>query len=267
MLSILFGLISGLALGLTGSGGSLFTLPLLVYGLGVDPREAVGVSLFVVGCIAFYGMMMRSKTKELCTYKGIVVAMSGAVGAPIGGMICREMPQEFLLCGFAGLMIIIAVYTWRRACCAPEEASAMRADLSPLPQKHKNNRRSSAILAGGGLISGTLAGLFGVGGGFLIVPTLMVFGRLTIHEAVATSLLVISFVSLSGVSSYFIAGGTIPYLVSALFLIGGIAGLSLGIVGSKKLAGPQLQKVFSLMAGLTAAGIFIYEGCLGFKLF
>lgn len=106
-----------------------------------------------------------------------------------------------------------------------------------------------------GLLTGFLSGIFGVGGGFVIVPALVLFSGMPIHRAIATSLLVIVLVSLSGVASHFAAGREISWEVAGLFVMGGVVGLSLGGLFARRISGPLLQKVFA--TGIVAVALFV----------
>ncbi|MCA9150515.1 MAG: sulfite exporter TauE/SafE family protein, partial [Planctomycetales bacterium] len=102
---------------------------------------------------------------------------------------------------------------------------------------------------------GVLSGMFGVGGGFVIVPALVLFSGMEMHHAVATSLLVIFLVSISGVGFYIFSGGSLSLVVTALFILGGFIGMNLGSNVSKKLSGPNLQRVFA--SAIIAVAIFV----------
>lgn len=116
------------------------------------------------------------------------------------------------------------------------------------------------LLAAVGIITGFLSGVFGVGGGFVIVPALVLFSGMPIHRAVATSLLVIVLVSISGVASHIAAGRGISLEVTGLFVLGGVIGMSLGGLVSKRLPAPVLQRVFA--SGIVAVAIFIVSKTL-----
>jgi uncharacterized membrane protein YfcA len=104
-----------------------------------------------------------------------------------------------------------------------------------------------------GLLTGILSGLFGVGGGFIIVPALVLVSGMAIHRAVATSLVVITLVSASGVLSYLIAGRPLEWLLTGLFVVGGIIGMTLGTQWSRRLSGPVLQQGFAVALAVVAA--------------
>lgn len=96
-LSIFFGALVGLALGLTGGGGSIFAVPLLVYGLGVDPHSAVGISLAAVGATAAFGFVQRAWRGEVEIATGLLFAVAGMAGAPLGSWLNAQVPAEWLM--------------------------------------------------------------------------------------------------------------------------------------------------------------------------
>lgn len=258
-LSLLFGLIVGFSLGLTGGGGSIFAVPLLVYGLGVDPRIAVGVSLAAVGSTTLFGMLHRLRSGEVEVHTGLIFSAGGVLGAPLGSWLGNQIPPSLLLLLFAALMILVATRMWRKASRSPAEATAIRAESGsrgseePGPScrrdpegKLRMSSRCALLLTVVGLVTGVLSGLFGVGGGFVIVPALVFFSGMGIHRAVATSLLAITLISSSGVASYLAAGRPLPFDIAGWFLVGGLAGMWLGTQVGRQLSGPRLQKLFAV---------------------
>jgi uncharacterized membrane protein YfcA len=117
------------------------------------------------------------------------------------------------------------------------------------------NSRCAVLLLIVGVLTGVLSGIFGVGGGFVIVPALVLFSGMSIHRAVGTSLMVIALVSVSGVASQLWAGHAISPVVTVLFVIGGIAGLFAGQQIGRRLSGPALQKVFVI--AILAVAVFV----------
>ncbi|MCA9009922.1 MAG: sulfite exporter TauE/SafE family protein, partial [Planctomycetaceae bacterium] len=113
--------------------------------------------------------------------------------------------------------------------------------------------RCARLLVLVGLMTGVLSGMFGVGGGFVIVPALVLFSGMEIHRAVGTSLFVIVLVSISGVASHFANGNSLSWETTLQFLVGGFAGMWLGGILARQLKGPTLQKVFSVAVVLVAA--------------
>jgi uncharacterized membrane protein YfcA len=262
-LSLIFGAIVGLSLGLTGGGGAIFAVPLLVYGLGVPMREAVSISLAAVGATSLVGFLHRWRLNEVEIRTGLLFALAGMIGAPLGTWLAGYIPETVLLLAFGGLMIFVAVRLWQQASkpplpithCAPD------GDMGgPTCQRDQGGTliltsRCAVLLLVVGVLTGVLSGLFGVGGGFVIVPALVLFSGMAIHRAVGTSLLVIALVSVSGVASQYLSGRALPFQLTALFVAGGIAGLFLGQQLGRRLSGPTLQRVFVL--AILAVAVFV----------
>jgi uncharacterized membrane protein YfcA len=252
-------------LGLTGGGGAIFAVPLLVYGLSAAPRDAVAISLAAVGATSLVGFLHRWKLREVELRTGLMFAAAGSAGAPIGTWLASYLPEASLLLGFSGLMVIVAVRLWRGA-SRPRPISAVRTDVpaANAPTCRRDaagalvlSSRCAALLLLVGLFTGVLSGLFGVGGGFIIVPALILYSGMPIHHAVGTSLMIVSLVSLSGVISQFWAGRTIPPGMTLLFVIGGITGLFAGQQIGRRLSGPVLQKTFAVAILAVAAFVTV----------
>ena len=260
-LSILFGAFVGFALGLTGGGGSLLAVPLLVYGLAIAPRDAFGISLAAVGTMALAGVIPKLRNRQVEIGTGVLFAVAGMAGAPIGTWVAGQIPESVLLILFAVLMLIVAVQMWIKAktpaalaaACDDEEdgPTCRRSETGEL----RLTSKCAVLLVAVGLLTGFLSGMFGVGGGFVIVPALVLFSGMPIRRAIATSLLVIVLVSISGVSSHFLAGREIPLDVTGLFVLGGVLGMQVGSFLGKRLSAPVLQKVFA--AGIVAVAVYI----------
>lgn len=251
-LSLIFGSVVGLSLGLTGGGGAILAVPLLVYGLDVPASEAVGVSLASVGTTSLVGFLHRWKLGEVEIPTGLLFAAAGMLGAPIGAWGASLLPEKLLLLLFAGLMLFVAARLWRQA-SRSAKANNSCADSAPAGQSHCRrdaagqlllSSNCAALLLAAGVLTGVLSGLFGVGGGFVIVPALVLFSRMPIHRAIGTSLLVIALVSASGVGALLTAGRAISPALVLLFIAGGIGGLFAGQRIACRLSGPRLQKVF-----------------------
>ena len=265
-LSVLFGGVIGFSLGLTGGGGAIFAVPLLVYGLGVAPREAVGISLASVGVTSFVGFLGRWRARQVEIRTGLVFAVAGMLGAPVGAWVSGLIPEAVLLTLFAILMLIVALRMWSKAAAtasaeSPVACSTEAADVEgPACRRDINGNllltsRCAVLLLVVGLLTGVLSGLFGVGGGFVIVPALVLFSGMAIHRAVGTSLLVITLVSISGIASHLFVGRTISVETTALFVVGGVTGMLLGNLAGRRLSGPVLQKVFAV--AIVAVAFFV----------
>lgn len=264
-LTLLFGALVGLALGLTGGGGSILAIPLLVYGLAVPPREAIVVSLASVGATALVGAVQRLRAGLVEVRIGLIFSVGGGLGAPVGAWIGGRLPEPALLGLFAVLMLVVAANLWFKATRGPSqpaeaEGSGEAKEVGPICQHASTGAiiltsRCAASMAMAGLGTGVLAGLFGVGGGFVTVPALVGLGRMPIHRAIATSLLVIGLVSAIGVAVQVLGGRDIPLDTTALFVGGGVAGMFLGGLLARRIAGPALQKIFAV--AVVAVAVFV----------
>jgi len=257
--SVIFGAVVGISLGLTGGGGSIFAVPLLVYGLGVDPRQAIGASLVTVGATALAGFVGRLRAGLVELRTGLLLAAAGMPAVPFGTWLGAKVSEPVLLSLFALLMLAVAVRMWRGAAVRPQEAarvedadepgSACRRD----PQGELQwNSRCGLLLVAAGLAVGLLTGFFGVGGGLFIVPLLVLVAGMTMQRAVGTSLLVMALVSSAGIASMAFGGQTLPWTTIAWFTGGSLLGMGAGTRLAARLSGPTLRRVFAALVVLVA---------------
>lgn len=270
-LAVVFGGAVGLALGLTGGGGSIFAVPLLIYGLSLPPTQAAPLSLVAVATTAAVGGL-RSMRRGLVVWQpAIIFAIGGMLGAPIGLYVAGWLEPGFLVVGFGALALTIGTLLWRAAWRNPDSSTAVRARtyeaddgaicvLAPDGQLRFSTPCASA-LALVGVGTGFLSGLFGVGGGFLIVPALVFVTRMGVHRAVATSLFIIAVIGFTGAAGA-IWQGRIDWHVLAPFVVGGAAAMWAGRALAERMAGPTLQKAFATLIVLVGLGMLV-DGFLG----
>lgn len=253
-MALLVGVFIGLVLGLTGAGGSLFAVPLLSVLLGLPLVEATGVALGAVTASAGLGVFQREGV-GIVWLPVSVVLVGGVALAPVGRWLAGDIHPQVLLVGFSVLVLWVAARMWRHAAAA-ESSSVIRAqgnneDLTTTPKPLLiNGYWPSPILMKSivaGMVTGLLSGLLGVGGGFVIVPILTLIVGLTMSQAVASSLLIICFVSGSGFMAHWWLHGGLDLQVLMMVSVGGLAGMLLGARLAKRMAGPKLQRLFSLM--------------------
>jgi uncharacterized membrane protein YfcA len=233
----------GLSLGLLGSGGSIITVPVLVYLLGQDEKIAIAGSLFVVGTIALAGSLQYVRVGLVDWRNVFVFGVPGMMGTYLGALIAAFVPGIMQL-AFFSLVMLLASYMMLRPVKLANEVHAPRETWK---------------IAADGLVVGVITGLVGVGGGFLIVPALVLLGGLPIHTAVATSLVIIALKSYSGFYKYLDVLDTqnleldwpTLMLVTAL----GIAGSFGGAKIAKRLPQEKLKKGFGLF--LIVMGVYI----------
>jgi uncharacterized protein len=258
---IIIGLLIGLILGLTGAGGSVFAVPLLLLFAGLSITDAVGISLGAVAASTIFGSarnILQQKSSPILWRPGVILALTGAAFAPFGKWIGTQISEQWLMIGFSLLAAIIAVRLWLSASKNPESARIVRAgnfaqlpspdalcNLSRTGQFELKPRCVGGLLIGGVLV-GLLSGLFGVGGGFLIVPLLLALSAVSMAQAVSTSLFIIALISSSGFISYLFMSDHNSWTLSGLIAIGGIFGMLLGQMISHKIANALLQKIFAV---------------------
>lgn len=176
----------GLSLGLLGSGGSVLTVPVLVYLVGQEEKIAIAGSLFVVGTVALAGSLSFVRHRMVDWRSVVLFGLPGMAGTWLGAALSAWLSGAVQLLLFAGVMLA---------------ASIMMLRPPRLPVTGQAPRRGGRVAADG-LAVGVVTGLVGVGGGFLIVPALVLLGGLAVHRAVATSLVIIAMKSYSGFAKY-----------------------------------------------------------------
>jgi uncharacterized protein len=256
----------GLALGLTGGGGSIFAVPLLIYVLGLPPDEAIPVSLIAVAATALVGAAQTVRSGLAMWRAAVLFAGGGVVAAPAGLAVAAHIDGRYLVAGFGLLACTIGALMWHRARVAPREAAAVRArtyeaDGGPIcvlaaEGELRFTAPCAVMLAVAGIGTGFLSGLFGVGGGFLIVPALVLITRMGIHRAVATSLVVIAAIGLAGAAPA-VWQGRIDSSVVLPFIAGGAAAMLAGRALAERLAGPRLQKLFATIIALVGIAMLL----------
>ncbi|MGR8919657.1 MAG: sulfite exporter TauE/SafE family protein [Gammaproteobacteria bacterium] len=245
---VIAGLVIGLLLGLTGGGGSILTVPLLVYVVGLDAKIAIATSLLIVGLASLAALLAHSRAGNVYWRTGIVFGLAGMVGAYGGGRVAQYIADAVLLLLFAGVMIGSGSAMLRRG--GARASAADGAGGAP---------RSWLKIVLDGLVVGVVTGLVGAGGGFLVVPALALLGGLPMHAAVGTSLLVIAMKCFAGLAGYI---AHVPIDVNAALIVSvlAIAGTLIGTRISRLVSGAQLQRGFGAFVLLVAAILIVIEG-------
>jgi uncharacterized membrane protein YfcA len=245
-LSIISGVIVGFSLGLIGGGGSVLAVPLLLYVVGVkDTHLAIGTSALAVGIIAGISILNHKKSGNIQIRKGLLFAIPGIAGTLLGAQLGLWTPSENILILFAGFMAVIGFLMLRKNASKHEVTNGS----SNLILLKKNVSLS-------GFSVGVLAGYFGIGGGFLVVPTIMYSGGLNIIQAIGTSLVSVSSFGLTTAARYFVAG-QVDLIIAALLIIGGVMGGYFGARTSEKIPKEKLSKVFAVLLFTVATYIVI----------
>lgn len=197
ILVLTLSVVIGLSLGVLGGGGSILTVPILVYVAGFEAKEAIAASLFVVGVTSAVGVISHARGGRVMWRTGLLFGAAGMAGAFLGGLLGGHIPGQILLVAFALMMIATSVAMLRgrrksRGSTGPEGSTASgRHTELPLMR----------VLMDGAVV-GLVTGLVGAGGGFLVVPALALLGGLPMSVAVGTSLVVIAMKSFAGLAGY-----------------------------------------------------------------
>ncbi len=189
-LILVLSLLIGASLGLLGGGGSILTVPILVYVAGLPAKEAIAASLFVVGVTSIAGVIGHARGGRVQWRTGLLFGLAAMGGAFGGGLLGGQIPGDWLLVAFALMMLATSV-------------AMLRGRKSPpTPTGGEQHRLPLARILIDGSVVGLVTGLVGAGGGFLVVPALVLLGGLPMSVAVGTSLLVIAMKSFAGLAGY-----------------------------------------------------------------
>ena len=249
MLYALLGAVAiGLVLGLLGSGGSILTVPVLVYLAGQPDKVAIAESLAIVGAIAAVGAVPYARQKLVDWHSVVYFGVPGIVGTYGGAALSAFVPGAVQLALFAVVMLLAAGLMLR----GRKEPEAGARERQPL-----------WLIAAEGLAVGVLTGLVGVGGGFLIVPALVLLGGLSMRLAVGTSLLIIAAKSAAGFWKYTDvlaqAGQHVDWGLIGLFAAIGIAGSFVGNALSHRVPQAGLRRGFAVFLVVMGAFILVQE--------
>lgn len=242
----LLALVVGFVLGLLGGGGSVLTVPILIYALHVPVKPAIATSLVVVGLVAFIGFVGHARQRTVSKRVALIFAPPAVAAAYVGARIARHVPAHVQLVLFALFGLTGSVMMFRGAM-----KMSGKPDLTPY--EFKGDSRTIALLALEGIAVGLVTGLIGVGGGFLIVPALVFVAKIPIRLAIGTSLLVITMNALSGFAGY---AGTVPIDWHLVAWFTGVAAIGsiIGTMISKRVPQKRLKEVF----GVLLIGVSLY---------
>jgi uncharacterized membrane protein YfcA len=237
-------LLIGVSLGLLGGGGSILTVPILTYAVGMEARAAIAASLFVVGVTSAVAAIAHARAGRIQWRTGVVFGAAGMLGAFAGGRAAAYLPARVLMILFAAMMIATAIAMLRGRRAA---AVAVRRDL-PLGK----------ILVEG-FVVGVVTGIVGAGGGFLVVPALVLLGGLPMEVAVGTSLVVIAMKSFAGLAGH-LGHVTVDWPITLAITGTAILGSFLGSALAGRIPPATLRRAFGVFVLAMAAFVLAKEG-------
>jgi uncharacterized membrane protein YfcA len=242
ILAILSGSLVGFALGPVGGGGSILAVPLLLYVVGIgDPHLAIGTSAVAVAANAFASLIGHWRAGNVKWPCAAVFAAAGMTGAAIGSSLGLLVDGRQLLVLFALIMIAVGVAMLRPRAAAGDPGVRITPRIA---------LRLTLI----GVIAGAISGFFGIGGGFLIVPGIMLGSGMAMLNAVGSSLFSVGIFGLTTATSYALAG-LVAWTVALEFVAGGIVGGLLGLKAATRLASRKaaLSRIFAVIVFAVAA--------------
>lgn len=260
------GVVIGLVIGALGGGGSVLTVPILVFALGLGAQEATTASLVIVGITAAVAALGHARSGNTRWRTGLTIGAAGVPASVLGSYLNRSIEENALLLAFAALMLVAAAGMLVRTdpddeppdpprTTAPGAGSAGTTTAVRQPQQHAE-RLVWLRLVGAGLLIGFLTGFFGVGGGFVIVPLLVVALGFPMPAAVGTSLLVIALNSGVALAARSLQG-SFAWDVIVPFTAAAVAGSLLGKQVADRLPSAILTRAFAVLLVLVAAYVAV----------
>lgn len=271
IIAIALGLVVGLSLGALGGGGSTLAVPILVFVAGLQAQDATTASLLVVGVASGFGVISHFRNGNVRLGAGVAFGVAGIAGSRIGLLVNRSLDENVLLLAFSALIVFVAIRMYRSA--QPSQRNAAPSLPSITPADHGPGAAGAgavateervtttpsldlspaalAKLAGAATLVGVLTGLFGVGGGFAVVPALTLLLKFPAKEAIGTSLVVIA---INAAMALAMRSGDIGFdwAVVGPFLATVTVGVIVGTRIAKDIDAGRLTRSFALMLGAVA---------------
>ena len=232
MITPLLGILIGILMGLTGAGGGIISVPLLIFFLDLKIAEAGPIALTAIASSAGIGALLAHRTKTLRYKAATLMALCGLMFAPVGLYLAFKLPNKPLSILFGLILLIVAIRSFLQA---HHELTGTKPKPNTNPPCRINPKTGKFIWSGPclrtmlliGSVAGFLSGLLGVGGGFVIVPALKKYTDLSPTSVISTSLGVMSIIAIGsvGMSAY---AGTLLWSIAILFSLGAIIGLLIG---------------------------------------
>lgn len=248
LLAVGSGALVGIVLGLIGGGGSILAVPLLVYVVGIESTHvAIGTSAVAVAASALLGLAGHMRAHHVKWPCAIVFAVTGIAGAA-GGATLGKMVDGASLIGLFGVLMIVVAALMLRPRHGGEDAGVRLTSASA--------RRLLPALVGSGLVVGGVAGFFGVGGGFLIVPGLIGATAMPLLNAIGSSLVSVSVFGATTAASY-AASGLVDWPIAGLFVAGGAGGAAAGVLLARRLAARRRALTFIFALAVMSTGAVV----------
>jgi hypothetical protein len=250
LLVLFCGSLVGFSLGLLGGGGSILAVPLMTYVVGVPSvHVAIGTSALAVALNAAANLMIHARAGTVRWRSAATFSAAGVVGAALGSSLSKTVDGQRLLAFFGLLMFLVAALMLARQSAGPDTAA--RPPRNDLPQ---------LLLFGFG--AGVLSGFFGIGGGFMIVPGLVLATGMPMVNAVGSSLFAVAAFGATAAASYAFSG-LVDWRLAALFILGGVAGGAAGVALARHLSGRHSTLTIVFAVVICIVGAYIEWRSLG----
>ncbi|MCB1042709.1 MAG: sulfite exporter TauE/SafE family protein [Acidobacteria bacterium] len=243
VLGLILSVAIGVSLGLLGGGGSILTVPILLYVFGASEHQAIATSLFVVGTTSGIGALQHARRGNVNFRVGMLFGIASMIGAFAGARVGSHLPGQLLLGLFAAMMLLTAGAMLRK-----------RRE----PAQVSQSQRGVAWIIVDGLLVGAFTGMVGAGGGFLVVPALAVLGKLPIRQAMGTSLMVICFKSFAGFAGY-VTSVELSWTLSLSVTVAAVAGTFIGTRMAHVWSPESLRRSFGYFVLAMAIYILLRE--------
>lgn len=237
-LGLFLAVLIGVSLGALGSGGSIITLPILVYVVGVPTKSAIGMSICIVGASSLLGALLQWRKGNLSPKTVLLFCATGIPAAYVGSLATHLVPSNTLLLLFAGLMVVVG--------------TLMLLGKRPIAKLGHEPSTQNCLTAG--LAVGVITGFLGVGGGFLIVPALIWFAGLDTRRAIGTSLGIIATNSLGGIAGQ-LRYANWNWTITGEFFLCSLIGMAVGLAICHKVPTKVLTKAFACAVLTVSLGI------------
>lgn len=254
-------------MGLTGAGGGILAVPLLVAGMHWSMQQAAPVALVAVAVGAGVGAIDGFRYRLVRYKAAILMAITGIPVTRLGQYWAQQLPQFLLIGSFALLMLMVSMRFYKES---KQKQLVQEQDVLRLVEVNSETGKfiwtplTALVLACIGLLTGLMTGLLGVGGGFMIVPLMKRFTHLTVPGIVATSLFVITLVGGGGVVSALLAGAELPLIETSIFVCSMVSGMLIGRRLVHKLQAWQVQRSFAILL-FCVSNYMLVRALLSFK--
>lgn len=257
---LLAGAVVGVLMGLSGAGGGILALPLLIVVAGMPAADASLIALMAVAPAAVIGTAEGLLARRVRYRGAALMAAAGLLISPLGVHAGRVLPEKVLLAMLAGVMVLVGLRMYAQLRASRQDTAGQRfvpCRMDPITLRLDLTFPCSASLAATGAAAGFFTGMLGLGGGFLIVPALRRLSDVTMHEIVATSLMVTAVVACGALATAMFRGLLPPLAMGAPFAAGAVAGMVAGRLLARHLDAARVQWSFIALTVVAAVTVLL----------